>query len=114
VAVGLLDVLQDHISHRHALTLGDNLAAHRVQTQVQVLRHIAAVVIVVITIAIMVMTFPNVRPLGESLFASAGLAALVAGLAARTTLSSLLASVQIALRKKNASPAALVLRMLAL
>ena len=97
LAVALLDVLQDYISHRHALTLSDNLAARRVHTQVQVLRHIAVVVIVVITIAIMVMTFPSVRHLGESLFASAGLAALVAGLAARTTLSTLFAGVQIAL-----------------
>jgi small-conductance mechanosensitive channel len=95
-AVAMLDVLQDYISHRHALELSDNLAARRVRTQVQVLRQISVVVIVVITIAIMVMTFPNVRHLGESLFASAGLAALVAGLAARTTLSSLLAGVQIA------------------
>jgi Mechanosensitive ion channel len=97
LAVALLDVVQDYISHRHALELSDNLAARRVRTQVQVLRHIAVVVIVVITIAIMVMTFPSVRHLGESLFASAGLAALVAGLAARTTLSTLFAGVQIAL-----------------
>jgi Mechanosensitive ion channel len=40
---------------------------------------------------------PNLLHVGESLFASAGLAALVAGFAARTTLSSLLAGVQIAL-----------------
>jgi small-conductance mechanosensitive channel len=97
LAVALLDVLQDYISHRHALELSDNLAARRVRTQVQVLRQIAVVAIVVVTIAIMVMTFPNVRHLGESLFASAGLAAVIAGLAARTTLSSLLAGVQIAL-----------------
>jgi small-conductance mechanosensitive channel len=95
--VALLDVTQDYISHRHALELADNLAARRMNTQVQVLRHIAVVVIVILSIAIMVMTFPNVRHVGESLFASAGLAALVAGLAARTTLSSLLAGVQIAL-----------------
>jgi small-conductance mechanosensitive channel len=97
LAVAVLDVVQDFISHRHELELSDNLAAQRVRTQVQVLRHIAVVVIVVITIAIVVMTFPSVRHLGESLFASAGLAALVAGLAARTTLSTLFAGVQIAL-----------------
>lgn len=97
VLVALLDVLQDFISHRQALELSDNLAARRMRTQVQVLRHIAVVVIVILAIAIMVMTFPNVRHLGESLFASAGVAALVAGFAARTTLSSLLAGVQIAL-----------------
>jgi small-conductance mechanosensitive channel len=95
--VALLDVMQEYISHRHALELADNLAARRMNTQVQVLRHIAVVLIVILSIAIMVMTFPNVRHVGESLFASAGLAALVAGLAARTTLSSLLAGVQIAL-----------------
>jgi small-conductance mechanosensitive channel len=96
LAVAMLNVVQDYISHRHALELSDNLAARRVRTQVQVLRHIAVVVIVVITISIMVMTFPNLEHLGESMFASAGLAALVAGLAARSTLSSLLAGVQIA------------------
>lgn len=91
--------MSSRITYRTAtpLELADNLAARRMTTQVQVLRHIAVVLIVILSIAIMVMTFPNVRHVGESLFASAGLAALVAGLAARTTLSSLLAGVQIAL-----------------
>jgi small-conductance mechanosensitive channel len=95
--IALLDVLQDYIAHRQALQASDNLAARRVRTQIQVLRHIAVVIIVILTLGIMVMTFPNVRHLGESLFASAGLAAVVASLAARSTLSNLLAGVQIAL-----------------
>jgi small-conductance mechanosensitive channel len=95
--VALLDVVQEFAAHQQSLTLADNLAARRMNTQVQVLRHIGVVLIVILSVAIMVMTFPNVRHVGESLFASAGLAALVAGLAARTTLSSLLAGVQIAL-----------------
>jgi small-conductance mechanosensitive channel len=97
LAIALLDVLQDYISQRHAAEVGNNLAVRRVRTQVQVLRHIAAVVVVIATIAIMVMTFPSARHVGESLFASAGLAAVVAGLAARSTFSNLLAGVQIAL-----------------
>jgi small-conductance mechanosensitive channel len=96
LAVATLDTLQDYISHRRALEAPDNLAARRVRTQVQVLRHIGAVVIIVVALAVMVMTFPNVRHLGESLFASAGLAALIAGLAAKSTLSNLVAGVQIA------------------
>jgi small-conductance mechanosensitive channel len=94
--VAMLDMLQDYIEHRQTLALSDSLTARRIRTQVQVLRHIAVVVIVVITVAIMVMTFPSARHVGESLFASAGLAAVVAGLAARSTLSNLLAGVQIA------------------
>jgi small-conductance mechanosensitive channel len=95
--ITMIAVLQDYIAHTQTLELRDNLAARRLRTQVQVLRHIAVVVIVVITIAVMVMTFPSARHIGESLFASAGLAAVVAGLAARTTLSNLLAGAQIAL-----------------
>jgi hypothetical protein len=45
----------------------------------------------------MLMTFPAIRHVGITLFASAGLAGLVAGMAARSTLSNLLAGVQIAL-----------------
>jgi small-conductance mechanosensitive channel len=97
LAIALIEVFDDLVAVRYAVDVSDNLMARRIQTQVEVLRHIAVVVIIIITLAIMLMTFPNIRHVGESLFASAGLAALVAGLAARTTLSNLLAGVQIAL-----------------
>jgi small-conductance mechanosensitive channel len=96
LAIALLDTLQDYISHRHSLQAPENLAARRVRTQVQVLRHIGVFVVIVVAVAGMIMTFPNARHLGESLFASAGVAALVAGLAAKSALSNLVASVQIA------------------
>jgi small-conductance mechanosensitive channel len=97
LAIATLNAIQEFIANRYTVDAADNLAARRMRTQVQLLRHIAVTVVVVVTIAIMLMTFPNIRHLGESLFASAGLAALVAGLAARTTLSSLFAGFQIAL-----------------
>ena len=92
----MIDTIENYIALRHPLA-NDNLVSRRLSTQVQVLRHIATVVIVILTISIMLMTFPNIRHLGESLFASAGLAAIVGGLAARSTLSNLLAGIQIAL-----------------
>jgi small-conductance mechanosensitive channel len=97
LAIATLNAVQEYIARRYTLDAADNLAARRVRTQVQVLRHIAVTVVVMVTVAIMLMMFPDIRHLGESLFASAGLAALVAGLAARTTLSSLFAGFQIAL-----------------
>jgi len=97
LAIAILNAIQDFIANRYTMDAADNLAARRMRTQVQVLRHIAVTVVVMVTVAVMLMTFPNIRHLGESLFASAGLAALVAGLAARTTLSSLFAGFQIAL-----------------
>lgn len=97
LAVAAIDIFEDIVAWKYAIDASDNLMARRIQTQVQVLRHIAVVLIVVVTASVMLMTFPDVRHLGESLFASAGLAALVAGLAARSTLGSVIAGVQIAL-----------------
>lgn len=97
LAIAMLSALEEFIAHRYTVEEAENLAARRMRTQVQVLRHIAVTVVVIITLAVMLMTFPNIRHVGESLFASAGVAAVVAGLAARTTLSSLFAGVQIAL-----------------
>jgi len=95
--IAMVDVLQSVLSDRYSIEMADNLVARRVYTQVQVLRRIATVMITVLAIAVMLMTFPSIRHLGESLFTSAGLAAVVAGLAARTMLTNLLAGVQIAL-----------------
>jgi small-conductance mechanosensitive channel len=95
--IALIDVFDDLISARHNLEQHDNLLARRIQTQVRVLRRVAAVIIVIVALAFMLMTFPSIQHVGESLFASAGLVAVVAGLAARTTLNNLFAGVQIAL-----------------
>jgi small-conductance mechanosensitive channel len=75
----------------------DNLRARRLQTQVNVLGRTLMVFIVVMGVAGALMTFPSVRQIGTSLLASAGVAGLVAGLAARPVLGNLIAGLQIAL-----------------
>jgi len=97
VFVGLTGVLDEIFAGRYAIDVKDNLAARRVRTQVQMLRRIVVVVVTVIAIALMLMTFPEVRRVGTSLLASAGIAGLVVGMAARPTLSSVIAGVQVAL-----------------
>jgi len=69
----------------------------RVQTQASLLARAVMTVIVICGLAIALMTFPTVRQLGTSLLASAGLAGVVVGLAARPIFSNLLAGLQIAL-----------------
>jgi small-conductance mechanosensitive channel len=93
----LVNVVDDFIAEKYRLDVSDNLSARRVQTQVRVLRRIAIMAIVTIAIAAMLMTFPSIWNIGAGLFASAGVVGLVAGMAARPTLSNLLAGVQIAL-----------------
>jgi small-conductance mechanosensitive channel len=97
LCVSLLSVLDDAVARKFRIDVKDNLSARRVQTQVRVLQRIAVAVIVIVTASIMLMTFPTIRQVGTSLLASAGLAGLVLGLAARSTLENLLAGVQVAL-----------------
>ncbi|HEY1799831.1 MAG TPA: mechanosensitive ion channel domain-containing protein [Terriglobales bacterium] len=97
VVILLMDVFTDAISAKYAIDVVDNLAARQIQTQAQVLRRIFVVVVVLLTLGIMLMTFPAIRTLGTSLLASAGLAGLVLGMAMRPTLASLVAGIQIAL-----------------
>jgi small-conductance mechanosensitive channel len=74
----------------------DILVARKQVTQVRILRQVVDTVLVVLTVSVALMTFEPVRQYGVSLFASAGVAGLVAGLAARPMLSNLIAGLQIA------------------
>lgn len=82
---------------RFHLETDDNLLARKHVTQVRILRRAAETLIVTVTIAAALMTFESVRHYGISLFASAGVAGLVVGLAARPLLSNLIAGIQIAI-----------------
>jgi small-conductance mechanosensitive channel len=76
--------------------VSDNRHARRIHTQVVMLRRITIAVVAVIAIAVMLMTFPQARAIGTSLLASAGLAGVVAALAAQSVLGNVFAGLQIA------------------
>ena len=91
------DVWKRVLLIRYRLDVTDNLHARQVHTQVQMLRRITAVVVVFVSLAAILVTFPQVRALGATLFASAGVAGLVVGIAARPAIGNLLAGLQVAL-----------------
>lgn len=93
---GLTRFITEIIDSRYTDDMSEDIAVRRLQTQVQVIERIVVVLIATLTFAAMLMTFPSVRHIGTSLLASAGLAGLVAGIAARSTLSSLIAGLQVA------------------
>ncbi|MFZ0728544.1 MAG: mechanosensitive ion channel family protein [Methylovirgula sp.] len=82
---------------RFRIDVSDNLLARKHLTQVRVLRRVAETIVVMITVAVALMTVPEVRQFGVSLIASAGAAGIVVGLAARPILTNLIAGVQIAI-----------------
>jgi small-conductance mechanosensitive channel len=92
----LLLVLEDVALARWRVDVPDNMKARRVKTQVVMLRRVTVAAIVVLTIGVMLMTFPGVRALGASLLASAGVVSVIAALAAQSTLGNLIAGLQLA------------------
>ncbi|MDO5724288.1 MAG: mechanosensitive ion channel [Flaviflexus sp.] len=70
--------------------------ARRIQTQFQIVRRVAVLVIWVLGIAGVLITFPSARAAGASILASAGIVSVIAGLAAQTTLGNLFAGLQVA------------------
>jgi small-conductance mechanosensitive channel len=78
------------------LQASDNLRARTLQTQLDIVRRMSTVVIIVLAVASALWTFDRVRALGASILASAGIVGIVAGVAARSTLGNLIAGVQIA------------------
>jgi hypothetical protein len=82
---------------RYKLDSEDNLLARKHVTQSRILERIARTLIVILTFAAALMTFDSVRQYGVGLFASAGAASLVLGLALQPMLKNLIAGVQLAI-----------------
>jgi small-conductance mechanosensitive channel len=95
VAAFLL-VLEDVALARWRTDVPDNLKARRLKTQVVMIRRVTAAAIVVVAVGVMLMTFPDVRTLGTSVLASAGVVSVIAALAAQSTLGNVFAGLQLA------------------
>jgi small-conductance mechanosensitive channel len=76
--------------------VADNLKARRVLTQTRVLMRSAHFIVALLGLSFVLLTLPGARQFGASLLASAGVAGLVAGIAARPVLGNFIAGLQIA------------------
>ena len=96
-AIAAVRGVADAVAILHPQDVADNLEARRILTQTRVLARIAIGIALFAGTAFILMTFPRARQFGTSLLASAGLSALVIGLAAKSVFGNLLAGLQIAL-----------------
>ncbi|WP_231497031.1 mechanosensitive ion channel family protein [Pseudoxanthomonas suwonensis] len=95
--VRVVGAVEDSILRHNPMEIADNLHARRIQTQTRVLSRVAMGAIILLGVSLSLMTFPAVRQVGATLLASAGIAGLVAGIAARPVFGNLIAGLQIAL-----------------
>ncbi|HTY82376.1 MAG TPA: mechanosensitive ion channel domain-containing protein [Dehalococcoidales bacterium] len=96
VVISLMAVGEDVILSRYDINVKDNLQARKIRTQTQTIRRILAVIIIILTIALILLGFDSLRQIGTGILASAGLASLVIGLAAQKIFGNFLAGIQIA------------------
>ncbi|MFC0115176.1 mechanosensitive ion channel family protein [Kibdelosporangium aridum] len=97
LVIRVLFVIEDFALQRLNMDVPDNRRIRRLRTQVALIRRLTGAAITIIAIASMFMTFSELRTLGASLLASAGIVGVIAGLAAQTTLTNVFAGMQLAL-----------------
>ena len=95
-AIAAIGLIGDLYLARLSTDYGNAMTRKHV-TQVRLLRRAGQILIVLLTVGGAMMVVPAIRQYGVSLFASAGAAGIVVGLAARPLLSNLLAGIQIAI-----------------
>jgi small-conductance mechanosensitive channel len=94
--IALAHVIRDVISEKYRVDVPDNLSAREMATRINVLHRITVILVAGFAVSAMLMSFPSLRRLGTTLLASAGVAGIVIGMAARPALSNLIAGVQLA------------------
>lgn len=97
ISIRAVDLTAARYVHRFRDDISENFLARKHVTQVRVFKRVIDTMIVIVAVSTALMTYDSVRQYGVSLFASAGAAGLILGLAARPLLSNLIAGVQIAI-----------------
>ncbi|MEO6630091.1 MAG: mechanosensitive ion channel domain-containing protein [Mucilaginibacter sp.] len=91
-----MNVFEDYIYHTYDLNKEDNLKERKIRTQIQFIRRILGTLVVFITIAVILLSFDNVRKIGAGLLTGVGIGGIIIGFAAQKSLGNLLAGFQIA------------------
>lgn len=91
-----LHVAEDAAFMRLRMDMADNRRRRRARTQINAVGRLTTASIVVVAAAAILMSFSGLRAFGTSILASAGVAGVLAGLAAQTTLSNVFAGLQLA------------------
>ncbi|MHC4387328.1 MAG: mechanosensitive ion channel family protein [Planctomycetota bacterium] len=97
LAIKAVLVLEDWVVGRFEVDTTDNLRARKIHTQLRVMKRIAILLVAILALGTMLMTFDQVRQLGTTILASAGIIGIVVGMAAQRTIGSFIAGLQIAL-----------------
>lgn len=92
----VIDLASAIIMRQFDIQEEDNLDERKIITQLQYIRQVAAVVLVILALALILLQFDGVRQVGTGILTSAGVAGIIIGFAAQRSIANLLAGFQIA------------------
>jgi small-conductance mechanosensitive channel len=96
VLISAINIFEDYVYHTYDLNKDDNLKERKVRTQMQFVKRLLASVIIFVAIAVILLSFDNVRKIGAGLLTGVGIGGIIIGFAAQKSLGNLLAGFQIA------------------
>jgi small-conductance mechanosensitive channel len=94
--VSAIHVFEDYVYYAYDFNKEDNLEERKIRTQLQFIRKVVITLIVFITIAVILLSFENVRKIGAGLLTGVGIGGIIIGFAAQKSLANFLAGFQIA------------------
>ncbi len=97
LAMGAVRTIAEGVLRYFDVSGQDNLTARRVHTQIKLIRQVLLFIIMIVTASVILMMFEQLRVIGVSLLASAGIPGLILGFSAQKVLSNLFAGIQIAI-----------------
>ena len=97
VIVRTVNIFLEALLSLYDIKAQDNLQARRMHTQFRMIARIIAVVIILLTISFILMSFLEIRHIGVTLLASAGILGIIIGFAAQKTLGNMIVGIQIAI-----------------
>jgi len=95
--IAFIRIFKNIFLEKYDVSKENNLRSRKFQTQFNIMERIIVFLIIIISIGLVLMLFEDVKRIGVSLFASAGLAGVIIGLAAQKVIGAVLAGIQIAI-----------------
>ena len=96
ILIRLINVLEDFLFLKYDLNKENNLKERKIRTQLQFIRKFIVSLIIIVTAAIILLSFESMRKIGAGLLTGVGIGGIIIGFAAQKSLGNLLAGFQIA------------------
>jgi len=91
-----IKVFEDYLYHRFDVNKENNLRERKVRTQIAFIRKVVVTIIILVSLAIILLSFESMQKIGAGLLTGVGVGGIIIGFAAQKSLGNLLAGFQIA------------------